>query len=105
MLSPNARKFVADKRVGPNTRTVKLHATAFISASVTVQATVLRPIGNAEPDGGEHANDNGRIPPDACGRENATATGPPVIDCVVTGAGQATVGFGAAPRFGDACAC
>ena len=73
--------------------------TVSASASVTVHATVVVPIGNAAPEAGEHAKLNGKTPPDACGCENAIRTGPPFNDCVVTGAGHDTVGCGAALRF------
>jgi len=98
MLSPNARNVVADSRGGPNTRTEKLQVTVSASASATVQPTVVRPIGNTEPDGGEQAKLNGRTPPDACGCANVIRTGPPFNDCVTTGAGHDTVGCGAELR-------
>src|SRR6188474_1441254 len=98
MLSPNARKFVADSRGGPKTRTVKPQFTDSISASVTVHATAVVPIGNVAPEAGEHEKLNGSTPPDACGWANVMRTGPPFNDCVTTGAGHATVGRGAAPR-------
>src|SRR4029450_2230175 len=99
MLSPNARRFVADSRGGPKTRTLKLQFTESINASVTVHATLVIPIGKAAPDGGEHAKLNGSTPPDACGWANVMRTGPPVNDCVTTGAGHDTVGCGAALRL------
>src|SRR5262245_51351377 len=97
MLSPNARKFVADIRGGPSTRTVKLHVKESCSASVTVQATFVNPIGNREPDAGEQPNDSGSTPPAACGSANATAIGWPVNVCVTTGCGQTMLGRGVGP--------
>src|SRR5262245_27459866 len=100
MLSPNARKAVAERRGGPNTRTVKLQFTDSHSASVPLHPKVERPIGNEAPDGGEHANASGRTPPDACGCANVTRTGPPFSDCEMTGAGHDTVGRGDVVWFG-----
>jgi hypothetical protein len=78
---------------------VKLQFTESINASVTTHATFVIPIGKAAPDGGEHAKLNGRTPPDAWGWAKAMRTGPPVNDCVTTGAGHDTVGCGAALRL------
>jgi len=48
-------------RLLPTTCTVKLFVALFPAASVAEQFTVVVPIGNAEPDAGEHVTDCGLV--------------------------------------------
>jgi hypothetical protein len=91
MLSPNATNFVAESCGGRVTVTAKPHDALRWEASRAVHVTGDAPTENMEPLAGWQSTTYGPEPPLTVGAAYVTATGPPVIDWTLCGAGQLTV--------------
>src|SRR5512134_3042128 len=102
MLSPNARKRVADSRGTGRTVTLNVHELVRARASVAAHVTAVSPTGKVDPGAGVQLTETGALPPCATGTGNCTCIGPSSRDSATSADGHTNVGPGSGVGAGGA---